>query len=76
MLKKNATLFGGCLSAFIAMVALFIAAPNAGADDWGPEVGTKALGFNLKDQNDLDVSLDDLVRTGPVAIVFFRSASW
>ena len=76
MLKKNATLFGGCLSAFIAMVALFIAAPNAGADDWGPEVGTKSLGFNLKDQNDLDDSLDDLVRTGPVAIVFFRSASW
>ena len=76
MLKKNATLFGGCLYAFIAMVALFIAAPNAGVDDWGPEVGTKALSFNLKDQNNLDVSLDDLVRTGPVAIVFFRSASW
>ena len=76
MLKQNATFFGGCLSAFIAMVALFIASPNAGDDDWGPEVGTKALSFNLKDQNNLDVSLDDLVRTGPVAIVFFRSASW
>jgi peroxiredoxin len=42
----------------------------------GAEVGTKAPGFNLKDQNDQDVSLDDLIRTGPVAIIFFRSASW
>lgn len=77
MLKQNATLFGGWLSAFIEMVALFIVAPNAGAADWGGvEVGTKAPGFNLKDQNDQDVSPDDLIRTGPVAIIFFRSASW
>ena len=60
MLKQNATLFGGWLSAFIAMVALFIAAPNAGADDWGLEVGTKAPGFNLKDQNDQDVMQDEI----------------
>jgi peroxiredoxin len=42
----------------------------------GAEVGTEAPGFNLKDQNDQDVSPDDLIRSGPVAIIFFRSPSW
>ena len=72
MIRRNTTFFG----VIIAMVALFIAVPDAGADDWGPEVGTKAPGFTLKDQNSQEVSLEGLLRTGPVAIVFFRSASW
>ena len=61
---------------FMALVALFITGSPAGADDWGLEVGTKAPDFKLKDQYNQDVSLQDLLKTGPVALVFFRSASW
>ena len=39
-------------------------------------VGDHAPGFTLKDQNGQDVSLDALLKKGPVALVFFRSADW
>ncbi len=42
----------------------------------GPDIGTKAPGFTLKDQNSADRSLDDLLKKGKVALVFFRSADW
>ena len=42
----------------------------------GLEVGVKAPAFKLKDQNDKDVALSGLLKKGPVALVFFRSASW
>ena len=42
----------------------------------GLKVGVKAPAFKLKDQNDKDVALSDLLKKGPVALVFFRSASW
>ena len=42
----------------------------------GLEVGVKAPAFKLKDQNEKDVALVDLLKKGPVALVFYRSASW
>lgn len=42
----------------------------------GLRIGQHAPGFTLKDQNGKDVSLDSLLKTGPVALVFFRSADW
>ena len=36
----------------------------------------KAPAFTLKDQNDRDVSLESLLKKGPVALVFYRSADW
>jgi peroxiredoxin len=39
-------------------------------------VGQKAPGFTLKDQTGRDVSLAALLKKGPVALVFFRSAKW
>ncbi len=42
----------------------------------GLAVGQKAPEFTLKDQNDRDVSLATLLKKGPVALVFFRSADW
>ncbi len=42
----------------------------------GLEVGVKAPAFKLKDQNEKDVELSGLLKKGPVALVFFRSASW
>jgi AhpC/TSA family len=42
----------------------------------GLAVGQKAPGFSLKDHNDRTVSLDALLKKGPVALVFYRSADW
>ena len=42
----------------------------------GLKVGVKAPAFKLKDQSDKDVALSDILKKGPVALVFYRSASW
>jgi cytochrome oxidase Cu insertion factor (SCO1/SenC/PrrC family) len=42
----------------------------------GLKVGTKAPAFTLKDQNGKDRSLDELLKKGKVALVFYRSAGW
>lgn len=40
------------------------------------DVGEKAPAFQLKDQNGQEHSLDDLLKKGNVALVFYRSAGW
>ena len=52
------------------------AAEPAAPEHTGLAVGEKAPSFTLKDQANRDVSLDSLLRKGPVALVFFRSADW
>ena len=42
----------------------------------GPKVGDKAVEFKLKDQAGDEKELKALLKDGPVALVFFRSASW
>jgi cytochrome oxidase Cu insertion factor (SCO1/SenC/PrrC family) len=42
----------------------------------GLKVGEKAPRFTLKDQEGKERSLDDLLKKGKVALVFFRSADW
>jgi cytochrome oxidase Cu insertion factor (SCO1/SenC/PrrC family) len=52
---------------------------NAGAapeEKTGLRVGEKAPEFTLKDQSGTERSLRDLLKGGPVAIVFYRSAGW
>ena len=69
--------FGVALSVsgfFLAQTAS--AAEPAAPEDTGVAVGKKAPLFTLKDQTNRDVSLDSLVKKGPVALVFFRSADW
>jgi peroxiredoxin len=39
-------------------------------------IGQRAPLFTLKDQNDREVSLDALLKKGPVAVVFIRSVEW
>lgn len=39
-------------------------------------VGEAGPAFALKDQNGREVSLDSLLKKGPVALVFFRSSEW
>jgi cytochrome oxidase Cu insertion factor (SCO1/SenC/PrrC family) len=48
-------------------------APNENA---GLKVGEKAPKFTLKDQEGKERSLDDLLKKGKVALVFYRSADW
>ena len=42
----------------------------------GLKVGEKAPKFSLKDQEGKERSLDDLLKKGKVALVFYRSADW
>jgi peroxiredoxin len=39
-------------------------------------IGQRAPSFTLKDQNDREISLDALLKKGPVAVVFIRSVEW
>ena len=39
-------------------------------------VGERAPSFTLRDQNDVEISLDALLEKGPVAVVFIRSVEW
>ena len=42
----------------------------------GLKVGEKAPKFTLKDQQGAERSLDELLKKGKVALVFYRSADW
>lgn len=71
-MKTQFALFACCL--LLACAAR--AAEPASPDKSGLAVGKKAPAFTLKDQNDRDVSLESLLKKGPVALVFHRSADW
>jgi cytochrome oxidase Cu insertion factor (SCO1/SenC/PrrC family) len=45
-------------------------------DQTGLAIGSKAPEFTLKDQNGQDQSLQTMLKKGPVALVFHRSADW
>jgi hypothetical protein len=52
------------------------AAAKAPEEAPGLKVGDKAPAFTLKDQSGKERSLDELLKKGPVAVVFYRSAAW
>ena len=69
---------------FAATVVL-VAAPAAWSqgkgkpapeEQTGVKVGEKAPKFTLKDQEGKERSLDDFLKKGKVALVFYRSADW
>ena len=50
---------------------------KAGAEEQtGIKIGEHAPEFTLKDQEGKKRSLDDLLKKGKVALVFYRSADW
>ena len=68
------------ISSFFAVSALAV---NGFAQDKEPppektgvKVGEKAPEFALKDQNGKERALDEFLKKGKVALVFYRSASW
>ncbi len=69
------------LAIALAIYGFMVGPPASAAEPAAPEhtglaVGQKAPSFTLKDQTGRDVSLDALLKKGPVALVFFRSADW
>ena len=65
-------------SLVLLLGALTASARAADAPDekTGLKVGEKAPAFALKAQNGNERSLSDFLKTGPVALVFYRSANW
>ena len=70
-------------AALSALVVALVAAPTASsaqkpADEnlTGVKVGDKAPSFKLMDQNGQEQSLDEIVKKGKTALIFYRSASW
>ena len=65
------------LLAVMAMASLAMASLALGAEeDPGLAVGKKAPKIELKDQSGEVVKVADLLKEGPVAVVFYRSADW
>jgi cytochrome oxidase Cu insertion factor (SCO1/SenC/PrrC family) len=64
----------------LALVAILMAVPVWAADPpaekTGLKVGEKAPAFTLKDQAGKERTLDEFVKQGKVALVFYRSAAW
>ena len=56
--------------------AVVTAADPAPDEKTGIKVGEKAPEFKLKDQSGEERALSALLKDGPVAVVFYRSASW
>jgi cytochrome oxidase Cu insertion factor (SCO1/SenC/PrrC family) len=59
-----------------AMLGAARGAAPAPEEKTGLKIGEKAPEFALKNQGGKEVALKDLLKDGPVALVFFRSASW
>jgi cytochrome oxidase Cu insertion factor (SCO1/SenC/PrrC family) len=60
----------------LALACMIGAADKVPDDKTGLAVGTKAPAFTLKDQNGKERTLDQFLKKGPVALVFYRSAAW
>jgi cytochrome oxidase Cu insertion factor (SCO1/SenC/PrrC family) len=52
------------------------AADPAPEEQTGVKVGEKAPPFKLKDQKGEERSLEEFLKRGKVALVFYRSADW
>jgi hypothetical protein len=66
-------LAGGLLLGALAGMLQAGGAPDAKT---GLKLDTKTPAFTLKDQHDKQRSLDEFLKKGKVALVFYRSASW
>ena len=68
-------IFGIVLTLFATTLTACAADP-APEDKTGIKVGDKAPEFKLKDQAGKERALSEFLKDGPVALVFYRSASW
>jgi cytochrome oxidase Cu insertion factor (SCO1/SenC/PrrC family) len=72
-------------STALAAAVVLLAAPDARAqgkarpapeEQTGLKVGATAPRFTLKDQEGKERALDEFLKKGKVALVFYRSADW
>jgi cytochrome oxidase Cu insertion factor (SCO1/SenC/PrrC family) len=70
---STSALAGGLL---LGALAGMIQAGGAPDEKTGLKLGTKAPALTLKDQHGKQRSLDEFLKKGKVALVFYRSASW
>jgi peroxiredoxin len=75
-IMKTLRLRGFCLLIAGLLSTCVRAGQEAAPTELGLSVGQRAPAFTLKDQNGHEVSLDALLKKGPVALVFYRSADW
>ena len=59
-----------------AAISLLLVCASLNARDYGPAVGSKMPGFELKDQDGKEHTLASLLGPKGAVIVFFRSADW
>ena len=59
---------------FLTVLLLHGTQPTKGQEK--ATIDSKAPDFTLKDQSGNQISLDGLLKTGNVALVFHRSANW
>jgi len=64
-----------CAAATLPLSAA-TAADKEPAAEPGLKVGEKAPSFTLKDQSGKERTLEEFLKNGKVAIVFYRSAAW
>lgn len=75
--SMNATrLRAGVVLGSLLLASIVSAAEPAAPEKAGLAIGQKAPAFTLRDQTDRDISLSSLLKKGPVALVFYRSADW
>ena len=68
--------FWGVAFGLLVGAGAVLAADPPPDEKTGLKVGEKAPAFKLKDQTGEERELSALLKTGPVALVFYRSASW
>lgn len=61
---------------FLCAALLFACAASVGAQEVGPELGTKVDEFSLVDQHGTSQTLSEILQQGPTAFVFVRSTNW
>ncbi|MGD9714562.1 MAG: hypothetical protein AB7V46_21260 [Thermomicrobiales bacterium] len=66
----------GIAIGLLALAGSVEAAEPATEEQTGLSVGEQAPGFKLMDQSGEERELSVLLKQGPVALVFYRSASW
>ena len=64
------------LLAALLLATRLATAAEAPPAELGLRIGEHAPNFILNDQDNHEVSLESLLKKGPVALVFYRSADW
>jgi cytochrome oxidase Cu insertion factor (SCO1/SenC/PrrC family) len=76
MFSRSASFWTGGAAALLLVLSPLPAADKAPEEKTGIKVGGRAPAFTLKDQAGKERTLDEFLKKGKVAVVFYRSAGW